>query len=256
MRPVVLTSMVVLFAACGAPDIEDSLATDDIPMPERAPPRPDAGAPEGGGPALQPETVTLTVTLSGPGSIASMPGGVTCAGTTCSGTFERGTAVTLSAASEPGSVFAGWSGACSGTAACATSMDGDVAIGAAFQSLDGPWSGTYTNTRVASGCTFNNAGNLSITFSAAGATLTSAGNVTGLQLRSIPSCALVGTTTGAAPSAAVTLAGDTLTGTWTFAVQGAAGTLAFPFTAKVTDKTITGTWTCPTCAGSFTLTKP
>ena len=36
----------------------------------------------------------------------------------------------------------------------------------------------------------------------------------------------------------------------------APGLLAYVITAKVTGKTMTGSWTCPTCTGSFTLTKP
>jgi Divergent InlB B-repeat domain len=63
----------------------------------------------------QASLVTVTRSGSGSGSVTSAPGGVAC-GATCSATFDPGQTVTLSAAAEPGSRFAGWSGACTGTA--------------------------------------------------------------------------------------------------------------------------------------------
>jgi hypothetical protein len=257
MRAVVITSMVLLIVACGAPPIEDNLDTDDVKLPDRNPVTytADAGPndTDGGG---GPETSTLTVTLTGAGTgaVTSTPSGLACTGKTCTGSFARGTAVTLAAAPGAGSLFGGWGGACTGAAACAPQIAGNVAVTADFGSLDGTWSGTYTNARTAFGCNFTNAGNLNVTVKA-GAALSSAASMTGLQLRSIPSCNVTGSTTGAAPDSALTMATDTLTGTWTFAVASG-GTLAFPFTAKVVDKKLTGTWTCPTCTGSFTLTKP
>jgi hypothetical protein len=251
---------VALLAACAAPPIDASLETDGVNLPERSPPADDAGSTTtaGDSPATAPSALTLTVTLSGSGggAITSNPSGLTCMGATCTGSFPRGTAVMLAAAPAPGSVFVAWSGPCTGTGSCAATLDSDVSVGAQLEALDGAWAGTYTNTRVASGCTFKNAGNLTATVKATGTTFSSAETITGLELRSIPSCNLVGSTTGTAPSADLTVAGNTFTGTWTFAVQGAGGTLAFPFTAKVTGKTMTGTWTCATCTGSFTLTKP
>jgi hypothetical protein len=153
-------------------------------------------------------------------------------------------------------LFGGWSGGCAaGVGSCAVHLDSDLAAIASFQSLGGTWSGTYTNTRIASGCTFNNKGNLTVTLKQTGAVFSESAAVTGLELRLIPSCTITGSTTGTAPEAPVTVAGGTITGTWTVAVQ-TGGTLAFPFTAKVVGTTMTGTWTCPTCTGSFTLTKP
>lgn len=250
----------VCLVACAAPPIEASLETDGVTLPERTNVADEGGTTidEDSGAASQPEQLTLTVTLSGSGAgaITSTPSGVTCTGTTCKGTFARGTAVTLTAAPATGSVFVAWSSACTGAAGCTATMDKDVAVGAELETIEGAWAGTYTNTRVASGCTFNNAGNLTATLKANGAAFASSETITGLELRNIPGCQLVGKTTGTAPLADVTVAGNTITGTWTFAVQNANGTLAFPFTAKVTGKTMTGSWTCPTCVGSFTLTRP
>lgn len=263
MRSVVVTRLAVLIvglAACAAPPIEASLETDGVTLPERTTATSDGGTTGDAGTALpaQPDQLTLTVTLSGSGTgaITSTPSGVTCTGTTCKGSFPRGTAVTLTAAPATGSVFVAWSSACTGSASCTATMDKDLAVGAELETIEGAWSGTYTNTRVASNCTFNNAGNLTAALKANGAAFASSETITGLELRNIPGCQLVGKTTGTAPLADVTVAGNTITGTWTFAVQNASGTLAFPFTAKVTGKTMTGTWTCPTCVGSFTLTRP
>src|SRR4029079_14425076 len=116
-------------------------------------------------PPAPPEKFALTVTLagSGAGTITSMPSGVSCMGTTCKGSFARGTSVTLQNLPAAGSVFTAWSGGCTGTGACVAKMDRDIAVGVENVSIEGTWSGSYTNSRVASGCTFNNAGNLNVT---------------------------------------------------------------------------------------------
>jgi hypothetical protein len=70
------------------------------------------------------QTHTLSVTRAGPGSgtVTSSTGGIDC-GATCSAQFEQGTSVTLTANAAWGSVFSGWSGACTGTATtCTVSM--------------------------------------------------------------------------------------------------------------------------------------
>ena len=264
MRSLVLTCVACLvgvIAACSAPTIDDSLDTDDTPLPDRTPSAAaEAGSSgsSGGGEAgaVAPEALTLTVTLTGTGAVTSTPTGLTCSGTTCSGTFPKGTAVSLAAAPASGSIFGGWAGACTGSAACATTLvDKDLAVTADFPSLTGAWSGMYTNNRMAFGCTFNNAGNLGVTVTATGTAFSNTANVTGLQLKD-GGCNLVGMTTGASNAAAVTIANDTLTGTWDMNVQGGGGNLAFPFMAKVAGKTMTGTWTCTGCTGGFTLTKP
>ena len=263
MRSVIITCMVAgllgAVGACSAPTIDDALATDDIPLPDRKP----ISAPDGGssggtvdsGP-VKPLTLTLTVNVTGTGAITSTPAGLTCSGATCSGTFAKGSAVSLAAAPAAGSIFGGWGGACTGGAACATTLDKDVTVTADFPSVTGTWTGPYTNNRTAFGCLFNNAGTLGVTVTAAGAAFTNTATVTGLQLKTVRvSCDLVGMTTGAASASAVTIANDTLTGTWDMQVQSG-GNLGFPFTAKVAGKTMTGSWTCTGCTGTFTLTKP
>lgn len=265
MRPLASALALIGFAlaACGTPQIEDDLGSpdDETKLPDRgAVPTTDGGSSGGGDtgtttPPAGDVNVTVTLTGTGTGTITSTPPGVTCTGTTCKGTFPRGTKVSLAASPAAGVVFVAWSGACIGTAPCAAIADADVTVSAELASLEGTWSGTYTNNRMAGGCTFNNKGNLSTVITGS-ATLAGTEEITGLELRNLNGCALAGTTTGTAPSEPVTATGNVLTGTWTFAVNGAAGTLAFPYTAKVTGKTITGSWTCTGCTGSFTLTKP
>ena len=76
---------------------------------------------------------TLAVTLEGEGfgSVASTAGEIDC-GATCSNEFEVGSRVRLDAVADPGSVFRGWSGDCSGIEVCAVTMDQDRAVTATF----------------------------------------------------------------------------------------------------------------------------
>jgi DNA-binding beta-propeller fold protein YncE len=68
---------------------------------------------------------------AGEGMVRSKPIGIDC-GAFCSGEFNRGSVVLLSAEAGPGSVFAGWSGACSGVAFCQVLLDEDAAVNAEF----------------------------------------------------------------------------------------------------------------------------
>jgi uncharacterized repeat protein (TIGR01451 family) len=79
--------------------------------------------------------VTLTVTDAGrgSGSVVSNPGNINC-GTTCSGNFAQGTAVALTATPAAGSVFSGWSGACTGSDPnnCSVAMNSAQSVTATF----------------------------------------------------------------------------------------------------------------------------
>lgn len=84
--------------------------------------------------ALAPNAFKLTVakTGAGNGTITSSPSGISC-GSTCSKTYAKATRVTLKATVTRGSVFAGWSGACSGTAtSCTVSVASVTTVGAIF----------------------------------------------------------------------------------------------------------------------------
>ena len=64
---------------------------------------------------------TLTVTDNGAGTITSSLSNIDCQ-TTCGASYRSGTQVTLVATPQSGYIFAGWSGACSGTGSCVVTM--------------------------------------------------------------------------------------------------------------------------------------
>ncbi|MTW23167.1 DNA/RNA non-specific endonuclease [Allochromatium palmeri] len=79
---------------------------------------------------------TLSLSKAGQGTITSSPNGIDC-GSTCSGSFEADTTVMLSATPAVGSLFNGWSGACSGTAStCTVNMDSSKTVLATFMDDD------------------------------------------------------------------------------------------------------------------------
>lgn len=72
---------------------------------------------------------------TGAGTVTSSPAGISC-GTVCSKTFPVNTVVTLTATPAAGSVFAGWSGHCSGTATtCKVTMGGARNVTATFNKV-------------------------------------------------------------------------------------------------------------------------
>ena len=66
-----------------------------------------------------PVVLTVSRTGTGTGTVTSSPAGLTC-GATCMTGFAPGTTVTLTATADATSSFAGWGGACSGTATTCT----------------------------------------------------------------------------------------------------------------------------------------
>ncbi len=76
-------------------------------------------------------TLTVDKTGSGDGSVSSEPSGISC-GATCSAGYSAGTLVTLTATADTHTIFAGWSGACSGMGACTVTLDAAKTVGAAF----------------------------------------------------------------------------------------------------------------------------
>jgi endoglucanase len=71
-------------------------------------------------------SAVLTVTTNGSarsmGTVTSSPAGINC-GKTCTRAFPGGTDVTLSVQVTGNTVFAGWSGACTGTGTCTVTMN-------------------------------------------------------------------------------------------------------------------------------------
>ena len=85
-----------------------------------------------------PSQFTLSVSLSGSGTVTSSPAGIDC-GATCSASFASGSLVSLSAAAASGSTFAGWSGGgCSGTSTCTVTMNAATSVTATFSANANP----------------------------------------------------------------------------------------------------------------------
>lgn len=80
----------------------------------------------------------LTVSKAGTGSgaVTSTPTGISC-GSACIATFSDGQWVTLVASPAAGSVFGGWSGACSGAGTCQVQLSADRSVTATFTSGGG-----------------------------------------------------------------------------------------------------------------------
>jgi N-acetylneuraminic acid mutarotase len=88
-------------------------------------------------PTSPPETYLLSVTKSGDGNgqVTSSPTGIDC-GSSCDASFENGIDVTLTASPDPGSIFSGWDGACSGTdMTCVVTMTQPREVIAIFSSI-------------------------------------------------------------------------------------------------------------------------
>lgn len=75
--------------------------------------------------------LTVTRTGTGGGTITSSPAGISC-GSTCSASFSPTATVTLTAAPDSNSSFAGWSGACTGSGSCVLTMSAARSVTATF----------------------------------------------------------------------------------------------------------------------------
>lgn len=78
-----------------------------------------------------PATLNYTRSGMGSGRVGFAPGGSCWTG--CSPLYGQGTAVTLTAIADPGSVFKGWDGACYGSEYCTVVMNGDRNLSARFE---------------------------------------------------------------------------------------------------------------------------
>jgi hypothetical protein len=136
--------ILMLVAACGGGGGHD---TDGGGEPD-ANAIPD-GAPADAGPATL--TVHPGTSSGGSGAVVSDPSGIDC-GTTCSAVYDAGTVVTLTATPDPGSMFVGWGGVCTGTDTCTVTMNGDRDVYAVFGQprlsveLGGDGNGTVTSS--------------------------------------------------------------------------------------------------------------
>jgi hypothetical protein len=78
-----------------------------------------------------PVTLSVTRAGSGSGAVSSQPPGIAC-GADCQASYAYATVVTLTAAAHTGSIFAGWSGACSGRGTCSLTMTAPEHVTATF----------------------------------------------------------------------------------------------------------------------------
>ena len=109
---------------------------------------------------LLPDTASFTLTVglplvvasrtgTGSGTVTSSPAGIIC-GTTCAAGFPPGTSVTLTAVAAVGSVFAGWSGACTGatTSCVVTAAAASTKVAATFNSTSPSFSMSVSSNTV------------------------------------------------------------------------------------------------------------
>lgn len=103
--------------------------------------------------------LTVTKGGNGTGTVTSAPAGVNC-GADCEEIYNINTSVTLTATPAVGTLFSGWSGACTGTDTCIVTMDAAKSVTATFTlqtfSLSvnkaGNGSGTVTSAPVGIDC--------------------------------------------------------------------------------------------------------
>ena len=74
-----------------------------------------------------PVSYTLSMTVTGSGTVTSNPAGIACSAGTCSASFPSGTGVTLTPS---GGSLTGWGGACTGTGTCSVTMTANRAASA------------------------------------------------------------------------------------------------------------------------------
>ena len=75
--------------------------------------------------------LTLSVSVSGPGRVMSIPPAIDCPGT-CVGNFPQGSSVTLAASALGEGQFMSWSGDCMGAMGCFVSMEREAQVIAIF----------------------------------------------------------------------------------------------------------------------------
>lgn len=151
-------------------------------------------------------TQTLSVSVTGNGSVTSAPGSIDCPGN-CSGNFPTGSQVTLVPTADPGWTFSGWGGSCSGTGSCVVTMSQARNVTATFVAV--PVTHTLTVSRSGSG---------SITSTPAGiscpgtcSSVYSAGTQVVLTRSADPGWSFVGwggACSGSAPTCTVTMNAD------------------------------------------------
>jgi hypothetical protein len=112
--------MISLCLAAAACSKESTSPPDAAPPPDAVP------------------SATLTITVSGFGTVQSQDGAIHC-GMACTHAYPLNTVVTLGQTPNPTFEFKGWSGACTGTGPCSVTVTANTTITATF---DCPQNGT------------------------------------------------------------------------------------------------------------------
>jgi hypothetical protein len=120
-------------------------------------------------------THTLTVEVTGSGSVVSDPPGISCPGT-CSAPFTEGASVALTPSPAEGFAFSAWGGACTGAGACLVTMSADQSVTATFTEIV---VGTLTVTETSSPPTVTAGNSVLQTFTVTNGT---SGDQTNVQL--------------------------------------------------------------------------
>jgi List-Bact-rpt repeat protein len=92
---------------------------------------------------------TLSVTVTGSGTVTSSPAGIACP-PTCTAGFDASITVKLTAVAAARATFSGWSGDCAGTTSCTLAMTTARSAGATFVTS---FSGTFTDDPLVAGIT-------------------------------------------------------------------------------------------------------
>jgi len=195
----------------------DRVWIDSVSLPSAAPPAMHA--------------LTVAKAGAGTGTVTSAPAGITC-GPTCSANFVASTVVTLTAAPDTGSIFAGWTGGgCSGTGTCVVTVTAATGVTATFT----PATGTPTGQAAPTSVDF---GGQSIQTTAPGTAVTltniGTGTLTVTSVSATPAsyavthnCTSLGTGASCTATVAFTPASQgSIPGTLTFATS--AGNVAVP----------------------------
>jgi hypothetical protein len=83
-----------------------------------------------------PINYTLSVSVSGNGTVTSSPDGINC-GSVCTMNYSSGTSVMLTATPAGGATFNNWGGACSGNGSCLVTMNSLESVTAMFSASGG-----------------------------------------------------------------------------------------------------------------------
>src|SRR5437867_2445063 len=102
--------------------------------------------------------LTVAIYGTGTGTVTSAPAGINCGGD-CSEAYSPNTVVALTAVPSTGSVFSGWSGACTGSGGCSITMDAAKSVTATFTlkpvltvAMSGTGAGSVTSSPAGINC--------------------------------------------------------------------------------------------------------